>query len=77
MGCCGNDENIYKRFLAKGGMERGESSGSDDNIVIVKVTGKTSKTITIPDTVCEFLDIDFGDILKLRIQDKRKGKKRK
>ncbi len=58
-------------------MERGESSGSDDNIVIVKVTGKTSKTITIPDTVCEFLDIDFGDILKLRIQDKRKGKKRK
>jgi DNA-binding Xre family transcriptional regulator len=58
-------------------MERGESGGSDDNIVIVKVTGKTSKTITIPDTVCEFLDIDFGDILKLRIQDKRKGKSKR
>jgi len=60
-------------------MERGEviSNTGGDDIVIVKVTGNTSKTITIPDTVCEFLDIDFGDILKLKIQDKRKGKKKK
>ena len=59
-------------------MERGEGSDkSGDDIIIVKVTGNTSKTITIPDTVCEFLDIDFGDILKLKIQDKRKGKKKK
>jgi DNA-binding Xre family transcriptional regulator len=59
-------------------MERGDAIGKgDDDIIIVKVTGNTSKTITIPDTVCEFLDIDFGDILKLKIKDKRKGKKRK
>ena len=49
----------------------------DDDIIIVKVTGKSSKTITVPDTVCEFLDIDFGDILKLKILDRKKAKKGK
>lgn len=60
-------------------VERGGSPASvssDDDIIIVKVTGKSSRTITIPDTVCEFLDIDFGDILKLKITDKKKVKKK-
>ena len=61
-------------MVAKG--DASSNTGGDDDIIIVKVTGKSSKTITIPDTVCEFLDIDFGDILKLKIQDKRKGKKK-
>ncbi|MEM3074522.1 MAG: hypothetical protein QW727_01100 [Candidatus Pacearchaeota archaeon] len=58
--------------------ERGDvPSGREDDIIIAKVTGKSSKTITIPDTVCEFLGIDFGDLLKLRIQDIKKGKRKK
>ena len=48
----------------------------DDNIFIVKVTGNTSKTITIPDTVCEFCDIDFGDLIKLVIKDIKSGKQK-
>ena len=48
-----------------------------DNIFIVRVTGKTSKTIIIPDTVCEFVGIDFGDILKLNIQEIKPGKDKK
>ena len=48
----------------------------DDNIIIVKVTGNTSKTITIPDTICDFCDIDFGDIIKLKIQEIKKAKKK-
>ncbi len=65
--------------MIKAGRETGNSSthSVDDDIVIAKVTGKTSKTITIPDTVCEFLDINFGDILKLKILDKKESKKKK
>jgi len=44
---------------------------------IVKVTGNTSKTITIPDAVCEFCDIDFGDLIKLKITEIKSGKKKK
>lgn len=56
--------------------ERDVSKGVDDASIIVKVTGKTSKTITIPDTVCEFLGINFGDIVKLDIKDIKRGKKK-
>jgi hypothetical protein len=59
-------------------MSEGEEKKEVEDITfIVKVTGKTSKTITIPDTVCEFSDIEFGDILRLKVQNikKRKGKK--
>tara|TARA_Y100000310_G_scaffold99186_1_gene96962 strand:- start:2671 stop:2856 length:186 start_codon:yes stop_codon:yes gene_type:complete len=61
-------------------MEKGGDSSSSDrgeDSFIVKVTGKSSKTITIPDTVCEFLGVEFGDLLKLKIQDKKRGKKKK
>ena len=47
----------------------------DGASIIVKVTGKTSKTITIPDTVCEFYGIDFADIIRISIKDIRRGKK--
>jgi len=59
--------------------KRSDNSSGDrgDDSFIVKVTGKSSKTITIPDTVCKFLDIDFGDILKLNIQDKKKVRRKK
>ena len=49
----------------------------DGASIIVKVTGKTSKTITIPDTVCEFYDIDFGDIIRLSIKDIKHKKAKK
>ena len=49
----------------------------DETTIIVKVTGKTSKTITIPDTVCEFYGIDFSDIVRISIRDIKKGKKEK
>ena len=57
--------------------EGDEHRGVEDTTIIVKVTGRSSKTITIPDTVCEFSGIDFGDILKLTIKDIKKLARRK
>ena len=70
-------QNLYKSDLSLLWMSEGEKKREvDDASIIVKVTGKTSKTITIPDTVCEFLGIDFGDIVKLNIKDIKRGKKK-
>ena len=49
----------------------------EGNIFIVRVTGKTSKTIIVPDTICDFFNITFGDILKLNIQEIKKATERK
>ncbi len=39
-----------------------------DNIFISKVRGKeNSKTIQIPDSICEFCDVNLGDLIKLNI----------
>ncbi len=38
-----------------------------DDIFIVKVTGTNSRTINIPDPVCEFSDIQAGGIIKVNI----------
>ena len=38
----------------------------NDDIFIVKVTGTNSRTINIPDAVCEFCDVNSGDIIKLK-----------
>ena len=48
-----------------------------DDIFIVKVTGTNSKTIIIPDAVCDFSDINFGDIIKLKILEIKSEKKKK
>lgn len=46
------------------------------NIFIVKVRGKeNSKTVQIPDSVCEFCDINIGDLIKLEILEKKSSKK--
>jgi len=58
------------------GISEDSQNDVENNIFIVRVTGKTSKTIIIPDTVCEFADINFGDILKLDIKAIKKGKKK-
>ena len=59
------------------GNSEDSQKGVDNNIFIVRVTGKTSKTIVIPDTVCEFADIGFGDILKLDIKAIKKPSREK
>ena len=70
-------QNLYKSDLIRLAMsDSGKKSDIDETSIIVKVTGNTSKTITIPDTVCEFLGIDFGDIVKLNIKDIKRGKKK-
>jgi len=48
-----------------------------DDIFIVKVTGTNSRTIIIPDAVCDFSDIHFGDIIKLKILEIKSEKKKK
>ena len=48
-----------------------------DDIFIVKVTGTHSRTINIPDAVCDFCDIDTGDIIKLKILEIKSNKKKK
>ena len=48
-----------------------------DDIFIVKVTGTNSRTINIPDAVCEFCDINSGDIVKLKILEIKSEKKKK
>jgi hypothetical protein len=46
-------------------------SKDKDDIFIVKVTGNSSKTINIPDAVCEFCGINNGDLIKLKLIEKR------
>jgi len=48
-----------------------------DDIFIAKVRGKeNSKTIQIPDSICEFCNINLGDLIKLNIIEiKRSNKK--
>ena len=48
-----------------------------DDIFIVKVTGTNSRTINIPDAVCEFSDIHTGDIIKLKILEIKSEKRKK
>ena len=48
-----------------------------DDIFIVKVTGTNSKTINIPDAVCEFSDIAPGDIIKFKILEIKSNRKKK
>ena len=48
---------------------------NSSNIFISKVRGKeNSKTIQIPDSVCDFCDINLGDLMKLEIIETKKGK---
>ena len=47
-------------------MERVDLREKDD-IFIVKVTGKNTRIINIPDAVCEFSNISSGAIIKLKI----------
>lgn len=47
-----------------------EKLNENTNIFIVKVGGTKSKTINIPDAVCEFCDIHQGDLIKLKLLDK-------
>ncbi|MBS3145373.1 hypothetical protein J4414_01055 [Candidatus Woesearchaeota archaeon] len=61
-------------------MDKTDLNSSD--IFISKVRGKeNSKTIQIPDSVCDFCDIELGDLIKLGIVEikhfKKNGKKRK
>ncbi len=53
-----------------------ETDLNRNNIFIVKVRGKeNSKTVQIPDSVCEFCDINLGDLIKLEIIEKKPSKK--
>ena len=54
-----------------------EDYNENDDIFIVKVGGATSKTIHIPDEVCKFCNIERGDLIKLKLLDKKKGVKNK
>jgi hypothetical protein len=50
-----------------------------DDIFIVEVTGTSSKTINIPKAVCEFCNLNDGDIIKIKvleIMSKEDGKKK-
>ena len=53
-----------------------ETDLSRKNIFIVKVRGKeNSKTVQIPDSLCEFCDINLGDLIKLEILEIKTSKK--
>jgi|WetSurMetagenome_2_1015567.scaffolds.fasta_scaffold1627172_2 hypothetical protein len=49
----------------------------EDNIFIVEVCGSSSKTINIPDEVCKFCNITHGDLIKLKILDKKANQSKK
>jgi len=54
----------------------GEADLNRKNIFIVKVRGKeNSKTVQIPDSVCEFCNINLGDLIKLEILEIKTSKK--
>lgn len=64
----------YKTVLIS--FKMGETDLNRKNIFIVKVRGKeNSKTVQIPDSVCEFCDINLGDLIKLEIIEKKPSKK--
>lgn len=48
-----------------------EEIGDCENIFIVRVGGSGSKTINIPEEVCEFCGINQGDLIKLKLIDKK------
>lgn len=55
-----------------------KSENDEENIFIVEVNEGTSgsKTISIPAQFCKFCDIQAGDLIKLKlIQKKKSGKK--
>lgn len=55
-----------------------ETDLNRENIFIVKVRGKeNSKTIQIPDAVCEFCNINLGDLIKLEVIEIKPSKKKK
>lgn len=70
----------YKAVLISLKMDK---TDSNRNIFIVKIRGKeNSKTIQIPDSICEFCDIKLGDLIKLEIieiktPNKNRGKSKK
>lgn len=51
-----------------------EEKYEGNNIFIVKVVGTSSKTINIPDDVCNFCNIKRGDLIKLKLLEKKKVK---
>ncbi len=64
----------YKAVLIS--LKMDETDLNRKNIFIVKVRGKeNSKTVQIPDSVCEFCDINIGDLIKLEILEKKSSKK--
>ena len=66
--------NIFKPVLIR--FKMGETDLSRKNIFIVKVRGKeNSKTVQIPDSVCEFCNINLGDLIKLEIIETKPSKK--
>ena len=66
--------NLYKAVLI--GLKMGETDLNRKNIFIVKVRGKeNSKTVQIPDSVCEFCNINLGDLIKLEIIETKPSKK--
>lgn len=65
---------LYKAVLIS--FKMSETDLNRKNIFIVKVRGKeNSKTVQIPDSVCEFCDINIGDLIKLEILEKKPSKK--
>jgi len=55
-------------------MDKADLNG--DNIFISKVRGKeNSKTIQIPESICEFCEINLGDLIKLNIIEIKHPKK--
>ncbi len=53
-----------------------ETDLNKTNIFIVKVRGKeNSKTVQIPNSLCEFCDINLGDLIKLEIIEIKPSKK--
>jgi len=65
---------LYKAVLISLNMV--ETDLNRKNIFIVKVRGKeNSKTVQIPDSVCEFCNINLGDLIKLEIIETKPSKK--
>lgn len=68
------NQKLYKSDLISFKMV--EMDLNRKNIFIVKVRGKeNSKTVQIPDSVCEFCDINIGELIKLEILEKKSSKK--
>lgn len=73
-------QNLYKYDFIRYNMTKTDLRDKDD-IFIVEVTGTTTKTINVPKAVCEFCDLNEGDIVKIKFleimckKDKKKNGK--